>query len=85
MINFIKILEERLARRQQLSLLHRFEENEQKHNIGRRRGAQEQTLQSLVSDGKLMERQKEELLNEYENNLRKIQMKQEEGKVLVHH
>ena len=33
-------------------------------------------FQSLVDDGKLMERQKNEILDKYEADLRQIQMKQ---------
>ena len=37
-------------------------------------------MQSLVDDGKLMERQKNEILDKYEADLRQIQMKQNQRK-----
>lgn len=73
-------LEERLGRRRQMAQLQSDEQLQQGRDIDFRREAHGKVLTTLVTDGKLLDRQKEELLKQYEEDLRRIQMKHEEDR-----
>ena len=73
-------LEDRLARRRQKIEMHQNDKEQERAEIDYRRDAHDKKLTDLVSDGKLNEKQKQDILDEYENDLRKVQMQHENGK-----
>ena len=74
----MQALEDRLARRKLLADMHRIQRDQQDKEITWRRDAHEKTLQNLVDDGKMLERQKQDLLDVYEDDLHRVQKGREE-------
>ncbi|XP_074642797.1 uncharacterized protein LOC141900007 [Tubulanus polymorphus] len=68
-------LEERILRRKQLAQLKLMQQKEQQDENVANRDAHETNLDKLITDGKLLERQKAQLLAEYDSNLQQAEEK----------
>ena len=74
-------LAERLEKRRHIVEFRRLQEQQNKQEMLAEVQAFEQPIvHNLVKDGKITEKQKEEILNEHEKNLQNLQKQQEIGK-----
>lgn len=72
-------LAERLEKRRQLLEFRRLQEQQSKERVTEEVKAFEEPLDKLVQDGKLIDRQKKEILDEHEKNIQNLQKQQEIG------
>ena len=72
-------LEDRLAQRKQKIEMHHNDKEQERAEIDYRRDAHDKKLTELVHDGRLNEKQKQDILDEYENGMRRAQGSYEEG------
>ncbi|XP_053407631.1 myosin-7-like isoform X3 [Mercenaria mercenaria] len=70
-------LAERLEKRRQLLEFRRLQEQQSKGKVSEEVKAFEEPLDKLVQDGKLIDRQKKEILDEHEKNLQNLQRQHE--------
>ena len=76
-------MEERLARRKAQVEMHSIKKEQQMKEIEYRHDAHDKTLTALVQEGKLMDRQREEILEKYQDDLQRIQMQHNERKLYL--
>ena len=74
-----QVLEERLAKRKQLAELQNTETQLQNQEADQNRENNKNMLEHLVQQGQLTDRQKEELLKQYDQEVNRIQSNQEKG------
>ena len=72
-------LEERLARRRQLAEFVAIEKQQDTKDSETQTEIKAAMLKTMVDDGKIMERQKQELLDQYDAEQEKIRKRLEEG------
>lgn len=72
-------LAKRLEKRRQLLEFRRLQEQQSKERVTEEVKAFEEPLDKLVQDGKLIDRQKKEILDEHEKNIQNLQKQQEIG------
>lgn len=78
-MQILQVLEERLARRRQLAEYRRMQQKESKDRTTTDKETYAEALDQLVHDGKLQDKQKDELLKAYEQDLLRINEGQESG------
>ena len=74
-----QVLEERLAKRKQLAELQNTETQLQNQEADQNRENNKNMLEHVVQQGQLTDRQKEELLKQYDQEVNRIQSNQEKG------
>ena len=72
-------LEERLARRRYMAALHNHDRTQQRNEVEHRKETNDKMLTSLVGDGKMTDKQKEELLKQYDADVMRVQLHHEQG------
>ena len=70
--------EDRLAKRRAMGEFQLADKHRRAQDTVNLRAAHEPAIQRLIDGGKLLEKQKDELLREYEENVRKLSLKQED-------
>ncbi|CAH1782698.1 unnamed protein product [Owenia fusiformis] len=73
------LLEERIAKRRHLAELTNINKQQNEAEVDVKLESQEDMVGDLIKDGKLMERQKDEIMEQYESDLRRIQETQEQN------
>ena len=76
-------LEERLARRKYLAGMHENEKKVAQGAVEHRKETNEQMLGSLVSDGKLNEKQRDELLKQYDADVNRLSNQHQLGECRI--
>lgn len=75
-------LAERLEKRRNILEFRRLQELQNKEEMVEEvKAFEEPLINNLIKDGKLTEKQKDEILNEHEKNLQNLQKQQEIGKL----
>lgn len=78
--HFSQHLAERLEKRRQLLEFRKFQEQQNREEATAEVNAFDEPLQKLVDDGKLLDRQKKDILDEHEKNLQNLQRQHDIGK-----
>ena len=75
----MQALEERLAKRRYLAMMAETQQEQDQHEIAFRIDAHNKVLTDLVDSQKMMDRQRDELMKQYEQDMQRAQMVHDEG------